>query len=85
MMQMAQLLMSDPETARLMQNQDVMQKLMALMQNPQEGMINAMNDPDMMKIITKIQSLMGGSGMGSGMGGDTGATGFRGQGGASQH
>eukprot|EP00490_Sorites_sp_Unknown_P011898 CAMPEP_0114659720 /NCGR_PEP_ID=MMETSP0191-20121206/18398_1 /TAXON_ID=126664 /ORGANISM="Sorites sp." /LENGTH=70 /DNA_ID=CAMNT_0001885761 /DNA_START=45 /DNA_END=257 /DNA_ORIENTATION=+ len=62
MQKIQEILMSDPEIRQLMSKPDVMQKFMAMQQS---GNIQQyMNDPDIQKIISKIQS----SGLG-GMGG----------------
>ena len=50
--------MSDPEIAAAMSNPQMMAKLQAAMSNP----ASAMNDPEVMKLIMKMQSLGGGGG-----------------------
>jgi hypothetical protein len=54
--------MSDPEVAAAMSNPKMMAKLQAAMTNP----TLAMNDPEVMNLIMKMQQLGGGGGGGRG-------------------
>lgn len=77
--QMVQAMMSDPEIMTMMQQPGVLERLQGAMANPQ----TAMGDPDIMRIISKLQGLNmagggGGSGGAGGMGGMGGGGGYGG-------
>lgn len=72
MMAMAQAMMQDPEIMQMMQQPGMMEKIQGAMANP----ASAMGDPDVMKIVMKLQSLGGGGMGGGGMGGMGGGGGY---------
>eukprot|EP00457_Paulinella_chromatophora_P005653 gb/GEZN01005670.1/.p1 GENE.gb/GEZN01005670.1/~~gb/GEZN01005670.1/.p1 ORF type:complete len:522 (+),score=71.92 gb/GEZN01005670.1/:70-1635(+) len=71
MMQRMQIaMMSDPELMALMTKPGIMEKFQQIMANPAAAQAIIMGDPDMLTLVTKMQSIMGGMGGGAdGMGG----------------
>eukprot|EP00808_Paulinella_micropora_P002467 g33353.t1 len=69
--------MSDPELMALMTKPGVMEKFQQIMANPAQAQTLMMSDPDIMTLVSRMSSLMGGmSGLGGMGGGMPGLGGF---------